>query len=143
MAAAVIPIVATVLGIVRPALPSIISWVEGLFGHSTTTGKKTGPQKTDAVIGVVQAVLTGLANSGLLPSAGVVDPAFQGELAKLVQDTVDAMNKSGLLSGQPAVPIVNVVPGAVTTNTPVVVPSLGQQPMTITIGGITLMVKAA
>lgn len=145
MAAAVIPIVGTAIQVIAPAIPSIISWVEGLFGHSSTTGKQSGAQKLETVVSIITNALTGMANSGLLPSAGIVDPAFKTELQKVVQQVVENMQKAGLLNGATTVPVVSAVPGAaaVTAGATLGIPAAQIQAPAVAAAGNTFTLNLA
>jgi hypothetical protein len=104
MATAILPIVATVAGIIEPYLPTIIQGVENLFGHSSVTGSKDGTAKMQAAVAVGSALLTGLAEAGKIPATGVVDATLPTVLAAAVQKAVDAMKAAGLLTAPLAAP---------------------------------------
>jgi hypothetical protein len=106
MAAAILPIVGTVLTLVEPYWPTIIQGVETLFGHSSVTGSKDGTAKLPAAVSVMQSLLTSLANAGKIPSAGVTDPTLPAALTAAAQKAVDAMKTSGLLTSPLATPSV-------------------------------------
>jgi hypothetical protein len=99
MAAAIIPLVATAIGAIGPQIPSIVQMVENLFGHSSQTNKPAGTDKMQLAVTIGQAVLTGLANTGKIPSAPVVDPSLPAGLAGAIQQAVDAMKAAGKLNG--------------------------------------------
>lgn len=113
MGAAIIPIVAMAVQLIRPEIPAIVLFVESLFGHSANpaTPDKSGPVKKQTAVDILKAALTAMANAGRIPSAPVVDPSLPGELAGAVQDIVDAMKAKGLLAPPvPMVPGLAVVP---------------------------------
>jgi hypothetical protein len=99
MAAAVIPVIASVISAVGPQIPAIVQFVEALFGHSKDTGKQTGDVKLQTAVQLLQQALTALANSGVIPSQGVVDPSLPAALAGAVQQVVDALKTQGQLTG--------------------------------------------
>ena|ERR1700674_107616 len=106
MAAAIIPLVAAAVGAISPLIPSIVQSVEGLFGHSTSSGQKDGADKMTAAVSMLTAALQQLANAGKIPSGPVVDPSLPAGLAGAVQQAVDALKAQGMLGGaQPIVPI--------------------------------------
>jgi hypothetical protein len=97
MAAAIIPLVASAVAAIAPQIPSIVQLVEGLFGHSSQTGKQEGIAKLQAAVALLQQALTALANAGKIPSAPVIDPNTPAALAGAVQQAVDSLQKAGLL----------------------------------------------
>jgi hypothetical protein len=102
MAAIAIPIAVQVAAALAPQIPAVVQLFEDLFGHSSATGKQTGATaKLPGVVGVLQSTATTMANAGLIPSAGVVDPALPSVLAGAVEQAVAAMKAQGLL-GPPA-----------------------------------------
>lgn len=118
MAAGVIPIVAGVISAIGPQIPGIVQFVEGLFGHSSTTGTKDGPTKLQTAVGLLTTALQALANAGKIPSAGVVDPSLPAGLAGAVQQVVDLLQGQGLLGpgippGPQLVPLAPSAPGTV------------------------------
>ena len=118
MAAAILPIVGMAISLVEPFIPTLVTWAEGLLGHSSVTGSKDGAAKMTTVTSVLQAILTALANAGKIPSAGVVDPSLPKALQDAVQKAVDAMKTSGtLVATPPSIAPSTAVP-ATSTKTP-------------------------
>lgn len=124
MAAAAIPIVAGVVGAISPYVPEIVQFVEGLFGHSSTTNSKDGAAKMSTAVELLQTALNALANSGKLPSAGVVDPSLPAGLAGAVQQAFDSLKSSGQLgtvTAASASPVVKPATAAANGAFPVVI----------------------
>lgn len=115
MAAVIIPLVAAAVSAIGPQIPSIVSMVEGLFGHSATTGTQDGAAKLQASVAALTTLLQEFANAGKIPSAPVVDPSLPAGLAGAVQQTVDAMKAKGQL-GAPAPAATPAKPAPVTSS---------------------------
>lgn len=105
MAAAIIPLVSAAIAAVGPRIPGIISFVEGLFGHSDQTGQKDGPVKLETAVAMLETALQHLANAGKIPSAPVVDPSLPAGLAGAVQQAFDALRAQGSVDGALAAPL--------------------------------------
>ncbi len=95
-AAVVIPAVLEALKIAEPLAPHVISFVQTLFG------KGNGDKKKAAAVDMLKAGLDALANAGLMPSAGVVDPSLLPELGKVVQKSFDSTGGNVPVLGAPA-----------------------------------------
>ncbi len=95
MAAAVIPIIAQVAGIVAPLLPDIIRGVETVFKDN----KKSGTDKMDAVVTSVRAVIDKKVALGNLPTGTMPTDA---ELRALIEGEFQRMKAAGELTAAPA-----------------------------------------
>ncbi len=69
--------------LVVPLVPSIISFVQSIFGDGNGAAKK------QAAVDLLHGGLTTLANAGKIPSSGVVDPTLPNELGNVVQKAFD------------------------------------------------------
>ena len=117
MAAAAIPAVMAVVSAVLPLIPTAITTVESLFGAGNGAAKKT------TVVDMLMKALQGLANTGKIPSAGVVDPGTPAAIANAVQSVFDqiSVNVPGIgtvpvqpKSEAPAAPAASPVPAPTT-----------------------------
>ncbi len=86
MAAAIIPIVTTLLPVVTPL---VVRLVDKVFPP------KSGPSKSDAATEIVAAILAGLQATHGLPGGSVSTDQIKGS----VQSTVDALNAQKQLQG--------------------------------------------
>lgn len=102
MAATIIPLVSTAISIIGPQIPSIVQFVEGLFGHSSQTGSQDGAAKASTAVSLLMTALQQFANAGKIPSAPVVDPSLPAALAGAVQQVFGTLKAQGLLNGAPA-----------------------------------------
>jgi hypothetical protein len=125
MAAAIVPLVISAVGLITPLIPGVITFVENLFG------KGTGPQKMSTAVDLLTKVLQDIANLGKIPSAGVVDPSLPAALQIEVQKIFDQMN------GQSVSP--SVVPvgagGNVSVSTQTVTLMIGKVIVTFPVSG--------
>ena len=127
MAAAIIPLVVAAVSAIGPQIPAIVQMVEGLFGHSSTTGTQDGATKMAAAVAALTSLLQSYANAGKIPSASVVDPSLAAGLTGAIQQVVDQLNAAGKLNGStsaPTAPIsatTPVLPSPVTPGTKVAV----------------------
>ncbi len=93
MAAAVIPIIAQVAGIVAPLLPDIIRGVEAVF-----KSPKAGEDRMDVAVSQVRAVV-----DKALARKDVTGPApTDAELRALIEGEFQRMKASGELTAAPA-----------------------------------------
>lgn len=94
MAAAVIPIIAQVAGIVAPLLPDIIRGVEAVF-----KAPKSGEDRMDVAVSQVRAVVDKKAARGEIPAGTMPTDA---ELRALIEGEFQRMKTEGLLTAAPA-----------------------------------------
>lgn len=98
MAAAIVPAALQVAAELAPiAVPAAVQLFESLLGHSSETGKKQGDAKASGAVAVLTSAAQTMANAGVIPSAGVVDPSLPAVLAGAVEQAVAAMKAQGLL----------------------------------------------
>lgn len=85
MAAAIIPLVATVLPFIKPVVQDVVLAVEKLFGP------KTGATKFDTAMKMLKPVLDALSTAGKIP--GVLDNT---QLGTILETVVQDLNQKGL-----------------------------------------------
>lgn len=95
MAAAVIPIIAQVAGIVAPLLPDIIRGVEAAF----RSDPKSGIDKMDTAVTFARAVVDKKVARGSLPAGSMPTDA---ELRALIEGEFQRMKAAGELTAAPA-----------------------------------------
>jgi len=103
VAGAAVPLVLSAVQFALPLIPSVISFVESIFGSG---------QKKQAAVDLLKSTLTTLANAGKLPSAAVLDPGLTAALGDAIQKQFDAMS-----GGTGKVPLLGAA-GSVSTGKP-------------------------
>ena len=132
MAAAIIPLVAAGVEAIAPQIPKLVTWLESVFGHSSTSpaNVQTGATKLTTGVQILQQTLTNMANAGLIPSASVVDPTMSSALAGAIQTVVNQLKASGQLGPSTPVPAGT----SVTSTLPSPVPSVDPAAVSLPVG---------
>lgn len=97
MAAAIIPIITSLLPVI---VPSLVQGVEALFG------KQTGPAKMQAVLNALQSLIADLGKAGLMPS-----PPSPDALMALIETVVQDLKGKGQLPAPAGTPPITSLAG--------------------------------
>lgn len=110
MAAAIVPVIAAAIPLLRPVIKGLISGVQRIFGHN----QGQGPTKLQTVVNATMTVVEQMATAGKIP--GHLDAAA---IASIVEAVVQEMKATGELppsEGQPAPPPIAALPQTLSVN---------------------------